>query len=103
MATFVNYTKRPVAVDGFPMMVPRGDASGAVLSGHGDHVDGMPMRDLTRVTEALPEREDGTYYVVSPMVAAMFPERDDLVFAVGVRASSDHVTRCSALGRVSRK
>lgn len=103
LATFINYTRKPVLIDGFPMMVPVGDASAAILSDERGNVDGMPVRYVKRVPEALPEPRTDTYYVVAPMVAAMFQERGDLVFAVGTTRSDDGVTHCSSLGRICQK
>lgn len=102
MATFVNYTGMPVIVDGFPMMVPKGRTSDALSVVHGDNLDGMPMRYVKRVPESLPEPEDGTYVVVQPMVAAMYPERDDLLFPAERHASHDGIIRCAALGKVPK-
>jgi len=63
-------------------------------------VDGIPLtRTVYGKAEGLPEVEPGTYYVVSSMVKAVYPERRDfLVPAEMVRDKDGRVVGCRSLG-----
>lgn len=65
-------------------------------------VNGIPVLRSTpgEVTNE-PEPVHGTVYIVSRLVAAALPERDDLVFPDGlVRDSTGKVIGCDSFGRV---
>lgn len=98
MATFVNYTRWPTQVEGFPMMAPKADLTGAFDESEHGNIDGMPVHDMAFDDTRLPEPSDGVYYVVTPTVAAALSHRGDVLFPIGGR-SSDGIVRCKSLGR----
>ena len=52
-------------------------------------------------SEDLPEKIDGTFYIVSAMVANAFPERDDfIIVAKTIRDDNGRICGCMAFARV---
>ena len=65
-------------------------------------INGIPVtRTVYGAVEGLPEPKDGTVYVVSSIVAARCPDRDDVFIPnESVRDSEGRIVGCKSLGHV---
>lgn len=82
MKNIKNYTGHMVRYFGpsgeipFP---PEGDIQLTYEMEQHDTVKRIPIMRKMFLRDSLPPRQDGTYYIVSTLVAAAFPHRDDLI------------------------
>lgn len=106
MERFVNLTPHAVTVlnaDGDVVLSvpPSGTVARCeVKSEVVNTINGVPItKNVFGPVDGLPDREEGTYFIVSALVKNAHPDRDDLLVPVGtVRAQDGRILGCTSLG-----
>lgn len=102
---FINFTPHPIAIiqGNTTRITPSsGEARVASTMVAAGEVDGVAIiRQIMGDVEYLPEPGDGTYIIVSRMVAAACPDRQDLLVpALLVRNTAGEVIGCGGFEQV---
>ena len=100
--TLINLTPHPVHLhaDGIVrtyLPEPTPARLSEITEPAGLHIDGAPVVRVAYGAADLPPQSAGTTYIVSQMVAAACPDRDDLVYPYDiVRDSAGRIVGCRA-------
>ena len=100
---FVNLTEHDINIDNCSVLSPSGDVARVSSESYIDRVVSSNVGDVpifaVKFGEVinLPEPQDNVCYIVSRMVAAAVPERDDLYVPFNLHRENGIITGCEGV------